>query len=238
MFGWIMDNVKWFWGRTWKMMYIDEVPNTPSVLATMFSGVRSSVHGIKWFRRSSEFKVKPFFVWDILRESYNVVVMPLPIFIDSIVVNASLMGHKPWNLTHPTRGKLSKYVSILHRLGKFNSKVKRWNLFIMYYPIPDKASHWYVNFFKDWDGIHRGIQWFDYSFRLAREFIEYASPKKWLLVGDHSIPCPDYIVEDRFKPPEGASAHVPEALAVSNTSWAPTRPRHVFKWILECLGEA
>ena len=95
-FLWRMPNVRWFFHNfRRRLMYIDDVPLTPVVLNTMFTGKNSSVHGVLGFRhvdKPGELIGRPKIphIWSLaLARGRQVKIINVPVTIPPVWINAS-----------------------------------------------------------------------------------------------------------------------------------------------------
>jgi len=238
-FLWYMPAVKYFfhsYRRT--LMFIDDVPNTPCVLNTMFSGKYSIEHGVYGFRvvdgKPCTFGVYTGkYIWDIaIEKGFNVKVMNVPVRIPPIYINVDL-GELDWiDALFPPKEKFREVVEKYHRLVIENIRGE-WDLFIVWYPIPDQAHH---HFFPT---IHNEIKfreftyWYNKAFQFAKELIDIAKPKYFLIVSDHGFASDFEKIEIDGYP---VQVHLRDALAISNRQFLPRKPIEVYYWIKNSLG--
>jgi len=231
----VFKSVNWFSKYYWSFMYVNEIPTTPSVLMTMFTGKRYVEHRVWWFDSIEYDELNKFrFVWDEAEEeSLKVIVSPIPFCRWPYYKNFALLGEKSWKLTFPShKDDIIKVTEKLHKLMRLNV-IKPWNLFIAYYILPDRLYHKNKEPVESFDELIELIKVYDYAFGLAKDLLNVAKPRKWLVVSDHSYICPDEFVENR--PPKRKTVHIPEALSITNLPPAPKRPIEVYYWIKRCL---
>jgi hypothetical protein len=218
-----------------RMMYIDDIPNTPVVWNTMFTGVYSVEHGVCGFAthdKPSVFIGKPRkpWVWDVLaRRGYRVKVLNVPVDIPTVWRNASTFGMDWVDAWMPPRDKFAETVGRLHKVVKLNL-VGGWDLFVVWYPVPDQAHHHFFPTIHDNASLEIATRWYNRAFCYALELIELAKPDHWLIVSDHGFTSDfEEIVIDGYK----QHVHVRDGLAIARGRWVPERPVQVYRWILE-----
>ena len=232
----LFDDIKWFKRRyRWRVIHINQPPTTSSVLMTMFTGLRYDEHKIWWFNSIdyNELCNRFKFVWDEAEErGLKVIVSPLPITWKPIHKNFKIIGKlKTWELIFPDKGKIFETISELHKNMVINIK-SNWNLFISYYPIPDKLYHVTSYGITEWEHYYNMIKAYALSFRYARDLINKSNPKRWLIVGDHGYLCPSRFIRgfENLR----RTLHTPETIFISNIH-PPVSIKDVYYWIRRWL---
>lgn len=239
LFLWYMDNVKWFFHQfNRNMLYIDDIPITPTVLHNFFTGKYSSEHGVLGFKSLDkpcvilgEYKGK--YVWDIaIEKRLKVRILNVPVKIPPININVYL-GDMNWvDMWLPPRDNFETMVDRFHNLVIYNVS-KEWDLFVVWYPIPDQAHHHFFPTVGDFNNLRKAFYWYDKAFRFARHVLEVAKPRYWLVVSDHGFSS-DF--EEFTFYGIKQHVHVRDGLVISNTKDLPRKPVDVFYWIRKYLG--
>jgi len=234
-FLWFMNNVKYiFHNFHRKMLYIDDNPVTPTILNNFFTGKYSREHGVKGFRTMDKpwsliGEYKGEYIWDLARRlGYTVKVLNVPVKVPVVNINVHLHGANWIDLWLPRKDHFREDVERLHNIAVYNAS-QDWDLFIVWYPIPDQAHHYFFPTLHDFNALKTAFYWYDLAFKYARHLIEIAKPKYWIILSDHGFTSDfEHIVIDKYKQP----VHCRDGLAVSNSPFLPDSTIYVHYWIL------
>ncbi|RLF08404.1 MAG: hypothetical protein DRJ60_00295 [Thermoprotei archaeon] len=233
-FCWFMEDVMWFWSKFKRtFLYVDEPPLTPCVLNSMFTGLRTNEHGVKGF--SPRGLKNPFigmfkgkYIWDLCTAvGLKVRVFNVPVRIPPIYLNVDLKGHDWVDYWLPPKERFEVTVKMMHEVVKENIK-NPYDLFIVWYPIPDQAHHHFFATIHSHEALHEALKWYNTAFKYARELIELSRPDAFLIVSDHGFMC-DF--ESYYADGIRQHIHVRDALAVTNVDDVPKTVRDVFHWV-------
>lgn len=221
-----------------RLMYVDDIPITPTVLCNMFTGRSSKEHGVygfKHLRKGGEIlgKCRCKFVWTLAKMRGKLVrVLNVPVEIPPVNLNVDISGTDWLDNWLPPKDRFLEAVRRYHAMVLRNVK-QPFDLFITWYPIPDQAHHHFFQTISNEEQFKRFTYWYDLAFRFAWELINASRAEKWLVVSDHGLisDFETYEIEG-FR----QHVHIRDALAVTNSPPAPEHPREVYNWIIRNLG--
>jgi len=215
-FLWWADDIRRLFkypGAKKRMMYIDVLPETPSVLGAFFS-LRKFVEGgsVEW-------------VWQLYRDM-NIKAINIPARVPPIYYNVE----RPRNWVDYFTPMPTEFLQKLMEYHGFVKKNGNGDALFVWYPVPDQPHHLFFPTIHDQDSLRRAIYWYNLACKLALELIDYFKPKRWLVVGDHGF------TSDTDEVPIKARFHIRESTAITNYGEPPMKASEVVYWIIRALG--
>jgi len=233
-FIWDMDDARELWHRNHRcMMYIDEPPITPAVLTSMFTGKPTCEHGVKGFRTlekpgiiAGEYRGK--YIWDELEErGFVCKVINVPVKIPPVYRRVDIHRFNWVDCWLPPKDRFLPVVTRFHNVVCDYAK-RDWDLFVVWYPIPDQAHHHFFQTIDSDQKLREACFWYNLAFKFAKELIELGRPTHWLIVSDHGFTS-DF--EEYWADGIRQHVHIRDGLTLSNIKDLPDRPRKVYHWI-------
>ena len=199
-------------GARRRMMYVDVLPETPSVMGAFFT-LRKFVEGgtIEW-------------VWEIRRDK-RIKAINIPVRVPPVYYGVTRPRDWVDYFTPPREiflDKLMEYHSFVKRQGHGDA-------LLVWYPVPDQAHHHFFPTINNMDSLSTALYWYGLACRLAVELIEYFKPRRWLIVGDHGF------TSDVQEAPVKARFHIRESTAITNYGEPPMKASEVVYWIIRAL---
>jgi len=221
------------------MLYIDDIPITPTILHNFFTGKYSNEHGVFGFKTLDkpcsilgDYKGK--YVWDIaIEHGFKVKILNVPVKIPTVNINVDLYGMNWVDAWLPLKDNFESIVDRFHEIVIRNI-VKEWDLFIVWYPIPDQAHHHFFQTLHNEECLRKAFYWYNKAFKFARELITLSKPKYWIVLSDHGFSSDfEEVIAHGVK----QHVHVRDGLVVSNTRELPRKTIDVYRWIIDHLHQ-
>lgn len=217
-----------------RMLYIDDIPNTPVAWNTIFTGKYHNEHGVYGFSDKGYLgKPRLPYVWDVLEQKgYKVIVANMPVKLPAVWKNVEPPMH--WfDCLWPPKERLPETCEVLHQYFK-SLACREWNLLVVWYPIPDQAHHHYFPTLETRDKLEKAFQWYDLSCRYAVDLIEASKPTAWIVLSDHGM---TNTYEEIVVLGKKQGLHNRDGLVVASKRPLPEKTVEVYGWILRWFGE-
>jgi len=220
----VFANVFCWWGesirRLWSypgakrcMMYVDVIPETPTVMATFFQ-LRKFVPGTitTW-------------VWDLVT-GRRVKAINIPACMPPIYHGVPRPAN--WvDFFSPPKERFREVLMKYHSYVKANGDA---DILFVWYPVPDQPHHHFFSTIPSIDALRTAIEWYDLACKLALDLIETFKPRRWLVVSDHGF------TSDVRDTPIPALYHIRDATAITNFDEPPRGASEVVYWVVKALG--
>lgn len=199
------------------MLFIDVLPETPSVATAFFQ--------VKKYLKAGMEAITSKWIWELI-SGKKAVAINIPAEVPPIYYG--LPRPKNWlNYFVYPKQLFRESVLVYHDFVKNNLNV---DVGFIWYMIPDQAHHYFFPTIHDIGALKKAIEWYDFACKLALDLIESFKPKCWIVLSDHGFTSDvrDTVFNLRY--------HIRDGVAITNCGHLPRYASEVIYWIAKTLG--